>query len=1026
LANLESIKVYWYDIETPEWVQVTGIASLPLISKRMDTFSICTITISDFEGSLYSTWEGRDFVEIKIEDSSANILFQGYLKRKDFSANLLSLTIDGFATKLDWTPFNQNFILASGLVKSVSWDYTDQVHAINATNQPYGLAFDLTNIFVVSLGDEKVYYYNTDFVLLGSFDISASIDVPTDIYHMHDTSKFYIISNGDSKINRYSQSLVYEDAVDVSAYIDNGVGIAFDGVYFYIVDQDNVDITKFTSAWEHVETIPLTGATTPACIEYRPDDLSFYVTELSNNTIRRYDKTFTFIEAFSMTATDEVYGICWTGHHFLVVNLTEENIYILMPTVVDYEDYFYMECKQDDEDAGNPPFAWDDREWVGNRNVGLLIQDNTQGNVTVTYDVSALWPTQHAWATGNVASTQAKNDDNYYAIGDSNDTGATDAYMDIEIDGAVIPVAYNLQSIRVYYRFGALKGSGHVTAQLQIKYETTYITIAQVSFARGGLRQWGFIEGFFDILSGFSHYLDTTGANYDALKGMRLKFYDSSEIYEAELWLDYLSVDITYNVDDISPVMFKIHDSGTTFLACCDTDFGTNGVQINDLFNIGENTRSIVGSIEARILIPIIVDSTLSKYMARNFQGNNCTEVLRAICQLEGLHWAEDHANKRIVIAKSEDFEPSGITLTSASYDSMWVFEDNCNHYKGVWVHGNATLGIEYKVEDPSSTSLLWRQVADDTIMTNADAKTVCDSLFAELENKRPSVKLSVTDTDGSYAALEAMKTVTVTQERPTIAEIDYPIRRLDIQRIGEHLEYTLYLGLGSTPEEERIDNIIKELQYMAHKSHTDRLVNTPLGAGASITTDDIAGLESYVDAAVASFISDAVYSASWDGVTTIVPSKNTVYDKIETFDKIITPSLMSGSNGFVSGYLYGAAYNVLFSDVNAFVNASFYVKNGGSFKVRIIHVGSADNNGKTAAGNIYVSYEPADGTEEWDIDEVMSLPLGNTWVVKYHDSTTAFTVPSNGNVGINWSKTDNAGGAGGTMSVYQMVLVRQ
>lgn len=47
-----------------------------------------------------------------------------------------------------------------------------------------------------------------------------------------------------------------------------------------------------------------------------------------------------------------------------------------------------------------------------------------------------------------------------------------------------------------------------------------------------------------------------------------------------------------------------------------------------------------------------------------------------------------------------------------------------------------------------------------------------------------------------------------------------------------------------------------------------------------------------------AAFVSDAAYSASWNGITTIAPSKNAVYDKIQKLDRILYKVIGVGNVG--------------------------------------------------------------------------------------------------------------------------------
>ena len=146
----------------------------------------------------------------------------------------------------------------------------------------------------------------------------------------------------------------------------------------------------------------------------------------------------------------------------------------------------------------------------------------------------------------------------------------------------------------------------------------------------------------------------------------------------------------------------------------------------------------------------------------------------------------------------------------------------------------------------------------------------------------------------------------------------------------------------------------------------------------------------------------------------------------IITLNSVINQILMSGSAGFVISRFYGAAYQVPLSDVNAVVISTFYVGNGGSFKVSIIHSGNINNFGKTAGGVISISYDVGGGLETWNIVQDFNLPLEDARILKIDQFGTAFTVVDNSKVGVFWTKDDNAGGAIGNFNIYGMFLTRQ
>ncbi|KKM22779.1 hypothetical protein LCGC14_1621830, partial [marine sediment metagenome] len=86
----------------------------------------------------------------------------------------------------------------------------------------------------------------------------------------------------------------------------------------------------------------------------------------------------------------------------------------------------------------------------------------------------------------------------------------------------------------------------------------------------------------------------------------------------------------------------------------------------------------------------------------------------------------------------------------------------------------------------------------------------------------------------------------------------------------------------------------------------------------------------------------------------------------VDALNSTINQILMAGFDGFAKGSPYGAAYIVAFSDVNAGVSFTFYVGKGGSFKLSIIHSGTANNFGKTAGGVLDISYDVDGGLETW------------------------------------------------------------
>lgn len=142
----------------------------------------------------------------------------------------------------------------------------------------------------------------------------------------------------------------------------------------------------------------------------------------------------------------------------------------------------------------------------------------------------------------------------------------------------------------------------------------------------------------------------------------------------------------------------------------------------------------------------------------------------------------------------------------------------------------------------------------------------------------------------------------------------------------------------------------------------------------------------------------------------------------------IIQPIHYLGGGGFVddSGN-FGAILSVAFSDTNAKVVATFFVENGGDFKLRIMHSGNGANSGKTAGANIYFSYDVKGGGESWDVNgEVFDIPLNNANITDWDDSPTTVTIADNSRVSVYWSKDNSADGAAGNFYIYGFTLIRQ
>jgi len=850
MVDIDSLKLYWLD--GASWTQITTIKDFPLISKKMDSYSICSVTLNDFEGGTFSDWNERDNTYLKIEDDFEHVLFQGYLKKKDFDGKSLVLTIYGFASKLDETPFYKSFILASGLVKTAPYTTLDinPPYSISETTNPTGVCLVGGYYYVCSWGDSKIYKYNSAWVYQSNTAIGIQ---PTGI--CHDGTFFYVLTG--TTVYKFNAAWAYQDDWEITP--NNAQGFVWTGTYFYIYVASADAIYRYDNTFTYVDTsgaLGISPGATGASLAWGDGMLHVITT---GGDVYSFDENYYLMASKEEGTGVYIAGFVYDGSmYYYAIEVSDETVIAYHKNFSLYADNSAIELKQDDEDGGYPDFTWDSNDWVNDRDVGLLIQDNTQGVSTATYTVSSI-STDKDEISGDENSCDVANDGDSYFSRQTSDI--TDMTVTIGMNGIDISTAYTIQAIRVNYKI-----AGHQYTQysnkfwlyLQISNGASWTTVASKQFimeSYGILDTW--IEGQFILTGTLTDYLNDSDASdgYDEIVGMRIFLdpvsYTGTPNYMG-VKVDYLTIEIDYTVDAISPIMSKIGNNGASWLMCADQDFSSNGVQAGDTFQIGENTTKIINEISVKSGVTIYLLSTLSKYMARFFKGTNCLAALNDVRQFEGLHWVEDHQNGIVKIAKESDFEDSGLDLDSTDFDpDTWNYEDEVNHFKGVKVYGNASLNIQSTFTsdcyDPDSTSFKIKEMFEDTIMTVADAQAVADAEFAEIKNKRPSIKLKLTDTDGSLNVLEPMKTVDITFVRPTIAGASYPLRRVDIQRMGEYLEYVIYAGLGSTPPEEKNENALRKIIYDNQKQNVFRLANTPLGAGASLTPDDIAGLDTYI-----------------------------------------------------------------------------------------------------------------------------------------------------------------------------------
>jgi len=846
------MKVYYDNSGTP--TEVTGIIKWPEITTRNNSYGLCTVELVDFEGALYSTWESRDLTKMYVTDgtgtadySNENQIFVGYLVNKIYEHNKCTLIIAGFGFLLERKPFNHNFILEEGKVKTVPYAGTEQDEIIRPNSDVDDGAWvggDLSG----TLDDNKTQPE------AGGGDTITCASTSTCILNMG-TFAF-----NDGVVCTSITAWVYGKPGNFDAYtVSYSIG-AGDAATFKSPEQDPVGMQ-----WGDVEW---TG------LELTNDDIDSIRFHLKNTS--------------SGAGNSEV-----------------DVVYFVIST----ENKYALELKYIDDNGDDQDFAWGDDYWANDyTDRGILIVDNT-GNVSSTIWTCTAVEDNGTFGTevGDHTGLSAIGDGTGWYLQQNNDTDFTGCIGDLTIGGNNIPTSSYIKEIHVNFRFGVKANSSllHATtakATLQVYDGSDWHEVGSATSYQdwlGGTQPYSWVgegdgtasEWEYDFKLPFTastdldDFLVVDGANYDEMQGVRIILTGGTNtIGYGAIHLDFCEVVVHHYTQDISPIMDKIDDNGDTWIVSSGTEWATTGVAANDDFKFGIPTTEVVGYISADSGLAVVVDSTFTRYVAQWFKGTYCLDAIKTVCDLEGCVWIEDHEDECIRILKPTDFSDSTVDLTSSDYEWNWKFEDKCNAVRRVDVFGNAATRIHASAEDIDvDINGLYKQIIDEKIATKPDAQEIADEQLALYNTKQPSIMLTM---DGINSAITLGTTVDITQVRPTIAETTRKVRMIRRAKKGiTGYQTTVWFGLGSTAWDEKILDEINRAINTAHKAHTDRLISTPIGESATITWSDIGGATAGARSAC---IEDDVYGAGWNADTSHAPTQNAVYDKIDAMDTTI------------------------------------------------------------------------------------------------------------------------------------------
>lgn len=752
-----------------DWIELTNIKIYPDTMNRMDETSQISFTLNDFEGALYSKWSEHNFIEIRVEDNNEFVLFRGYLTGKKFTRNELMCTAHGLSVRLDWIPFKKDYVEAEGLVKTIPYAGADVPNVIDTTIEPDGDDAQTWNIIGGEATSWESVSDDNDATLIAATDgdENAQEDWTLTSVTVVEVQKIVVTIRGDRAGN----------AKTLFCDLYNGVG------------------------WEGQQAFSLSTSTVEREITF--SGLTMTQANLNAAKIR--------IQAAAGYAVTDISRIFKISTEITFTGDTAEA----------------LELETNDEALLN----WIDDQFSNDTDKGILIVDNTGNIDTLTFEATANpTVTNGTYVSGDKEGLDTKYDGLTYVFKDT--TTPHNAYITVPTGHATgIADTQTLHKIEINYRIGVFRTwflfglTPPTKMTIKILDDDNYDNNAFIIFESSdsaGVTEW--VEGTLiieDSDTNLQKFLVNDAGDYKSLVGLRLYLEGWALNLPATVYVDLLDVTIYHAAVEASPIMEQIDHNGAEYVRVHGLTWTTTALTAGDSFKIGPISSVVLSDLFIKAGVNYQLFSTLTHYIAQDYRGTYCKEILKKIVLLEGLHWWEDHANNRGVVSAEVDFVDSTESLNQTDYDQDWEFEDDNNYYSAVEVYGKASLKIFYRAEDLTIDSPRTKVIIEETITTLPEAKEVADAQLLEFQSKRPSIKITLI---GTFENLGVGKTVKLTMVRPTIAEADYPIRMIERSKHGDEIKTIIYCGLGNSTDQEKIANMMNKSMRLAHQAHTDRL----------------------------------------------------------------------------------------------------------------------------------------------------------------------------------------------------------
>lgn len=325
-------------------------------------------------------------------------------------------------------------------------------------------------------------------------------------------------------------------------------------------------------------------------------------------------------------------------------------------------------------DADGVAMTFTEDAYIGK---GLLINDSTGEDEPLVWDAEDVLIADaeyNAFDSITDGGDETHEEDEVYCIGvrsAGNDSSAgKNCYLAFEMKGVTLPNDTPINRLEIKYNIrletAVIDFRRKHTAVIYVwNYNTEDWDVLEVVYFwnTGSSPGVGYLKNTKVITDHPEYYLEDDTSDFVTIK-LRVVYntYLNTDHTTGNGYckVDFLETKTYYQSDTFSAIQAEITDNGTDSITCNGETFEDDGVTIGDTFQVGASTTDILTAVFKYAKIPIDIDPTFSKFIARNFKGMNPLDVLNSICLVENAYWWEEYnsdGSYKIMIRKSSSFD---------------------------------------------------------------------------------------------------------------------------------------------------------------------------------------------------------------------------------------------------------------------------------------------------------------------------------------------------------------------------------